>query len=184
MKHLILFFLAVGALASCNSNRENPRDDTAPVQTVREEENIIHRLPRLHVLDTCRVGSNIYTWEIDRLAYDSLGIVEDDMGFRYADNSVKLVVKRNGSALYSRTFVKKDFSHLLSRDFLSKSILDGCRFLQVQNGMITFSMAVSYPESDMSQPFKLNIATDGSASLLKSDEMEEAYPADSVLNRN
>lgn len=169
-------------LASCGNGGEKAGKEVGSVDVAQEEASTIHRLPRLHVEDTCRVGGNTYSWVIDRVANDSLRVVEDDMGFRYADNTLKILVRRNGSVIYSHQFTKADFAHLLPRDFVSKSILDGCRFLQVQDGMVTFSLAVSYPESDMSQPFKLNIATDGSTRLVKSNEIEDEYLPDSLLD--
>ncbi len=180
-KSLIIMSMASALLAACNGGAEKVQSNAEAVQPAQENTKVIHRLPRLHVLDTCRVGDNVYTWEIDRVASDSLGIVMDDMGFRYADNSVKLHVYRNGGVLFAKTFRKADFAHMLGQDFLSKSILDGCRFLQVQDGVIFFSLAVSYPESDMSQPFKLSIAMDGNANLLKSNEMDDEYPSDSIV---
>ena len=68
---------------------------------------------------------------------------------------------------------------MLDEDFLKQSILDGCRFMQVHEGMVSFSLAVSYPESDMSRPFILNIGPDGSYMIVKDDSLEEDYPSES-----
>ncbi len=168
-------------LSACSNGTDKTNNDAETTVRAKENENIIHELPRLHVLDTCRVGTNIYTWEIDRTVCESMEIVQDDMGFRYADNMVKLVVHRNGDMLYGRTFTKADFAHMVGDEFLSKCILDGCRFLQIQDGKISFSLAVSYPESDMSQPFRLDIASDGTSSLEKSDGIEDEYLPDSLM---
>lgn len=181
-RNVIVVAMSAVMLVACGSGGKKADSGVVTEKTAQEEENVIHRLPRLHVEDTCRVGGNTYSWVIDRVASDSLRVVEDDMGFRYADNTLKILVRRNGSVLYSHQFTKADFAHLLPRDFVSKSILDGCRFLQVQDGMVTFSLAVSYPESDMSQPFKLNIAPDGSTRLMKSNEIEDEYMPDSLLD--
>ncbi|MCM1372174.1 MAG: DUF4738 domain-containing protein [Bacteroides sp.] len=181
-RNLILMTMSAVVFTACGNGTGKVEDDSRTETTVQEEESVVHRLPRLHVEDTCRVGGNTYSWVIDRVACDSLGIIEDDMGFRYADNTVKIVVRRNGGVLYSRTFAKADFAHLLGSDFFSKSILDGCRFLQVQDGKVTFSLAVSYPDSDMSQPFKLDIASDGSTRLVKYNDMEDEYLPDSLLD--
>lgn len=181
-KRIILLTASALMLAACGGGGEKPESATQSETTSLEEANIIHRLPDLHVQDTCRVGSNTYSWTIDRVAGDSLGIVEDDMGFCYVDNAVRIVVHRNGGLLYSHRFAKADFAHLLTREFLSRSILDGCRFLQIRDGMVSFSLAVSYPESDMSQPFQLDIAPDGSTRLTKTNDMEDEYLPDSLLN--
>jgi hypothetical protein len=44
---------------------------------------------------------------------------------------------------------------------------------------VTFSLAVSFPDSDMSRPFKLNIGPDGSYMIVKDDTMEDEYSTDS-----
>ncbi len=170
-------------LAACSGSDKKVQTETEVATPQQDAASVVHRLPRLHVQDTCHANGNAYSWEIDRMAVDSLGIVQDDMGYRYVDNSVKLQVYRNGSVLFAKTFHKADFAHLLSKDFLSKSILDGCRFIQVEDGIISFALAVSYPDSDMSQPFRLTIAPDGSTALQKSNEVEDVYLPDSLLNR-
>lgn len=177
---VILMVATVILMVACGKGGDKQETAENPETAVQEEMKTIHRLPDLHVKDTCRMGGSTYTWVIDRKASDSLGIVEDDMGFRYADNMVKIVVHRNGGLLYSGKFRKSDLAHQLSCDFLSKSILDGCCFLEVKDGIIIFSLAVSYPESDMSQPFKLHIDADGRSWVMKSNDLEEDYEPDSI----
>lgn len=180
-KKCILLLLFTLMLAACNQKSTNTDKVTQEKKTEKKNsENIIHRLPVLHGVDTVTSGKNVYVVEVHREASDSLGIVTDDMGFRYADNFLKILVRKNGSVLFNRTFRKKDFTHLLEADFAKHSILDGCRFLQVQEGMVSFSLAVSYPESDMSRPFKLNIGPDGSYMIVKNDDLEDEYTSDSI----
>mgnify|MGYP002512485974 FL=1 len=69
---------------------------------------------------------------------------------------------------------------MLDKDFFKNSILDGCRFMKIHEGMVSFSMAVSYPESDMSRPFILNIGPDGSYMILPDDDLDEEYITDSL----
>ena len=180
-KNRILLFLLTLVLAACN--QKSPDADKVVQEEKSEKkdsENIIHRLPVLHGVDTVKSGKNVYIIEVHREAFDSLGIVTDDMGYRYADNSLKISVRKNGSSLFYRTFKKKDFLHLLDAEFAKHSILDGCRFLQVHEGMVSFSLAVSYPDSDMSRPFKLNIGPDGSYMIVKNDDLEDEYISDSL----
>lgn len=162
-------------LCGCNQKTQTTGSTPEGVEAKTEAENILHRLPTLHVEDTVKSGSNVYALMINREACDSLGIVTDEMGYRFADNLLKISVKKNGAVLFARTFKKTDFLHLLDAEFAKHSILDGCRFLQVHEGMVTFSLAVSYPDSDMSRPFKLNIGPDGSYMIVKNDDLEEEY---------
>lgn len=180
-KNCILLLLFTLVFAACNQKSSDVDKVTQEKKTEKKDSgNIIHRLPVLHAVDTVTSGKNVYVIEVHREAFDSLGIVTDDMGYRYADNSLKIAVRKNGSVLFNRTFRKKDFLHLLDAEFASHSILDGCRFLQVHEGMVSFSLAVSYPDSDMSRPFKLNIGPDGSYMIVKNDDLEDEYISDSL----
>lgn len=179
-KQLISLLMFSLVLCACNKKTQSTESATTNEKPKTEAENILHRLPTLHVEDTVKSGSNVYALMINREACDSLGIVTDEMGYRYADNLLNISVKKNDAVLFNRTFKKKDFLHLLDAEFAKHSILDGCRFLQVHEGMVTFSLAVSYPDSDMSRPFKLNIGPDGSYMIVKNDDLEEEYISDSL----
>ena len=176
-RNLILLLLPFIAFCACSESKKSDTSEAGKIKT-NKKESILHRLPALYVQDTTTVGSNLYTWVIDRKACDTLAVVTDEMGDRYADNVLKISVKKNGVSLFSRTFRKTDFTHLLDKDFMKYAILDGCRFLDIHEGMVTFSLAVSYPDSDMSRPFKLNIGPDGSYMIVKNDDMEEDYEAE------
>ena len=148
MKRILFGLLVLSAvLCACNRPSSGNEESSQNSTTDEMDQNIIHRLPVLHVEDTVRSGNNVYAWTINREPCDSLGIVTDEMGFRFADNVLTVTVKKNGSAFFSKTFRKTSFSHFLDEDFARQSILDGCRFMQVHEGMVTFSLAVSYPRA-------------------------------------
>jgi hypothetical protein len=177
-KNIILFALPLMMLCGCGTNNSDKDNSVGYTQT-NDQENVLHRLPELYVQDTFRLGGNTYSWVIDRKPCDSLDVVTDEMGNKYVDNLLSVSVKKNSQPLFSRTFKKKDFRHHLDAEFMSQSILDGCRFIEVHEGMVIFSLAVSYPDSDMSRPFKLNIGPDGSHLIVKDDTMEDEYSTDS-----
>ena len=179
-KQLILFLMLAMVLGACNKKAQSTGQEAVNEQAPAKTENTILRLPTLHAEDTVMSGKNVYALMIHREACDSLGIVTDELGYRYADNLLKISVKKNGAMLFSRTFQKKDFLRMLDNDFAEKSILDGCRFMQVHEGMVSYALAVSYPDSDMSRPFKLNIGPDGSYMIVKYDDLEDEYDTDSL----
>ena len=179
-KRFALFLMLAMVLGACNKKSQSADTAVNEEQTQTKVEDIIHRLPTLHAEDTVMSGKNVYALMIHREACDSLGIITDELGYRYADNLLKISVKKNGAVLFSRTFQKKDFLRMLDEDFAEKSILDGCRFLQVHEGMVSYALAVSYPDSDMSRPFKLNIGPDGSYMIVKYDDLEDEYDTDSI----
>lgn len=178
-KYSALLILFSMLLSACGNQSSGTEDASESKPKVTEEGNILHRQHTLHVVDTVQSGSNVYILTINREACDSLPIVTDEMGFRFTDNLLDISVRKNGRLLFDRTFKKTDFRSMLDEDFLKQSILDGCRFMQVHEGMVSFSLAVSYPESDMSRPFILNIGPDGSYMIVKDDSLEEDYPSES-----
>ena len=179
-KQLISLLILSFVLCACNKKVQETKEVSDTITETRTEvQDIIHRLPVMHVEDTVTSGSNVYVIMVNRESCDSLGIVTDELGYRYYDNLLKIYIKKNGSILFNKTFKKSDFIHFLDSEFAQHSILDGCRFIQVHEGMVTFSLAVSYPDSDMSCPFKLNIGQDGSYMIVKNDYIEEEYNIDS-----
>ena len=80
-------------LCGCNQKTQTTGSTPEGVEAKAESENILHRLPTLHVEDTVKSGSNVYALMINREACDSLGIVTDEMGYRFADNLLKISVK-------------------------------------------------------------------------------------------
>ena len=179
-KRLGLLLLPLFALVSCTSSEQKQEPQEQASAPVTKVENITHSLPLLFTEDTYKVGNNQYAWSVERKACDSLDVVVDEMGDKYYDNTITIHVKKNNSKLFSKTFKKSDFRHMLDKDFFKNSILDGCRFLKVHEGMVTFSLAVSYPDSDMSRPFILNIGPDGSYMILPDDNMDDEYVSDSI----
>ena len=64
-------------LCGCNQKTQTTGSTPEGVEAKAEAENILHRLPTLHVEDTVKSGSNVYALMINREACDSLGIVTD-----------------------------------------------------------------------------------------------------------
>lgn len=174
---VILTILSV-LLFGCGQKSSNTGNELDGKPQVVEDDTILHRQHTLYVVDTVVSGNNIYVLKVNREACDSLPTVIDDMGFKFTDNILDITVHKNGGVLFAHTFKKTDFRAMLDEEFFKQSILDGCRFVQIHEGMVTFSLAVSYPDSDMSRPFKLNIGPDGSYMIVKDDVLEEEYNPD------
>lgn len=160
---LAILFLVAFSLSSCKQNRTQEE----PSQTLQNEpqKNIIHSMPQYDFADTVHVGSHTYRYSIHREVDKSLPVVADDMGERYHDNVYQLTITRSGTQIFSQRYTKSVFADRLSRDFRKYGILDGFRFRKAENGLLYFSVCVSYPESDMSAPFVLAVAPDGSSSI-------------------
>ncbi len=163
------------AVSSCKKTEQKQEAWVMP-----EHEVVTREMPLLELTDSVKVDDNTYIYEIRREATDSLPKVKDDMDDLYRDNTIRLNITRNGQRMFSRTFTKEDFAASLERSFKENAILDGIRFLHVENGIgLVFAMTVSYPDSDMSVPFLVTITNQGTFSFVK-DENLDREEADSV----
>lgn len=172
MKKVILGILTLAMVWSCSEKkqdqatvRENPQEEEQVTENVR-------CLPLYQITDSVQNGSHTYTYTIERVASDSLGVVEDD-GCKYANTCITISIRKDGSKFFQHSFTKNSFSDVVDEDFLRKSILDGCRMMGVKDGMVVLSMCVSFPDSDLSQPLLLKIDGNGAYTIEKDNNMEE-----------
>ncbi len=181
MRHLRIvgILLAVGLLAACgnkNKDGEYDRPEQHEVQVIK--------MPDYRLTDSVSMGGHRYVYEITRKANDSLAMVRDEMDDLHADNVIRLTILRDGKPFFGRSFTKKTFEEELEDEFLKNSILDGIRFLDAEAGKgLTFSLSVSYPDSDMSVPFDLTVSPTGvftyvKAELLDVEEGDTTYIRD------
>ncbi len=139
-----------------------------------------HRAKEFHLIDTVKLGSKMYVYQLDRVSSDSLGIVTDENGEKFVDNFYQLNIKRNGAPFFDKRFTKNLLAPQLDKGFKKNGILDGFRFIAAKEGQLFFSLCVSYPESDMSAPFILTIGPDGSYSL-RPDNMMDLEETDNAM---
>ena len=115
--------------------------------------------------DSVTLGSHLYVYTIHRQADDSLKVVVDENGDKFVDNYYDLTIVRDGANFFRRRFTKLSFGSQLDESFRKNGILDGFRYMSAKEGKLTFGVCVSYPESDMSEPFLLTVGPDGSFTL-------------------
>ena len=176
---LALSVLAAMLLVACEK-KKTERD----IWVMPEHEVITRRMPDLRLTDSTVCGSNTYTYEIERVPNDSLPKVTDDMDDLFCDNTIRLTLHRNGTLYFDRTFTKSIFASSIDDNFYQNAILDGIRFMKAETGQgLTFSFAVSYPESDMSVAFLLTITDQGTYSFVKDDNLDREE-SDSIFLTN
>ena len=164
LKYILSLFVIGLLVASCGSKKEETTQ-----KEVSEQPSQTRSLPELNLTDSCKADGHLYIYTIDRISSDSLGTITDEFGDKFADTQLSITVRMDGAQIFHKVFRKENFKQYLTVDFLSQSILDGCRFDKVDDGKVIFALAVSYPDSDMSQSFSLTIAKDGSYSIEKVD---------------
>lgn len=171
-KAFSLTALFLAALISASCKHSQTQEETNLSSQAETHDNIIRSMPLYDYVDTVQVGSHSYLYSIHREADKNLPVVSDDMGDRYYDNTYHLSVSRDGKQFFSQTYTKSAFADRLSRDFRKYGILDGFRFRKVEEGLLYFSVCVSFPESDMSAPFVLVISSDGSSSIQVDESLD------------
>ena len=114
-----------------------------------------------------------YSVTISRIPIDSL-TVSDDSGQKYIDNQCHLTIKRqDGTVFTEKTFFKSSFRSYIQEPFISKGILAGIRFDEVEGQKLEFSVAVAMPEAvdDLLLPLELTIDSQGGISIRQDDDM-------------
>lgn len=82
---------------------------------------------------------------VSRTPDESLPHVTNEMGDTYVDNKIVLRLTRGNETVLNKTFTKNDFSSVVDAKFLSKSILEGLVFGDIQRlghiGLLLFFTA-------------------------------------------
>ena len=161
-RNLIYLSLLIPVFCSCN-NKEGQKEGQNACAT--EQQTTVHRMNDYDLTDSVTMGSHLFVYKIHREADDSLKVVVDENGDKFIDNYYDLTIHRDGTNFFRRRFTKLSFGSQLDETFRINGILDGFRFMSAKEGKLTFGVCVSFPESDMSEPFVLTIGPDGSFTL-------------------
>jgi hypothetical protein len=164
MKSRRIIYLSLLVFTFCSCNDKKGQNDGQVVANA-EQQASEHRMQDYNLTDSVTQGSHLYVYTIHREADDSLKAVVDENGDKYVDNYYDLTILKDGKEFFRRRFTKVSFGSQLDDNFRKNGILDGFRFMTAKEGQLTFGICVSFPESDMSEPFVLTIGPDGSYML-------------------
>lgn len=170
-KYLLAMCAALVVLAACES-KPDERQPQLYSEPEADSQTGIQHVRDYHYTDTIQSGSHTYVYDVERHPSDSLGIVTDESGDRYADNYIDLRISCDGRQYFNHRFLKREFRSSLSRTFNEQSILDGIAFDRVTPQGMRFSISISYPNSDMYMPFAVTISSDGSYSYVQDDVLD------------
>ena len=167
----IIAITAAGSL-SCSNRTSNGQ---ASSQDSVEQSNPVDEIVRL---SSARQSGSIsanghnYTYTITGEPCDSLPIIIDDDGIRYADNLYTLTIKYDDAPFVTRGITKTDLSKYLTPEFQQKGILDGLIYDDRQQGL-RFRALVSFPESDVHMPLIISISKEGQISFERDLQAEQ-----------
>lgn len=159
---ILYLCLLFPVFCSCGDNKDQ-KDGQNTLTT--EQQASVHRMKDYDLTDSVTMGNHLFVYTIHREADDSLKAVVDENGDKYVDNYYDLTILRDGTNFFRRRFTKLSFGNQLDESFRKNGILDGFRYMSAKEGMLTFGVCVSFPESDMSEPFVLTVGPDGSFTL-------------------
>ncbi|MBR4645252.1 MAG: DUF4738 domain-containing protein [Bacteroidaceae bacterium] len=162
MKKSLYLCLLLFSFCSCGDKKGQSDEQ---ITSTTEQQAGEHRMKNYDFTDSVTLGSHLYVYTIHREADDSLRVVVDENGDKFVDNYYDLTILKDGREFFRHRFTKISFGSQLDDNFRKNGILDGFRFMSAKEGMLTFGACVSFPESDMSEPFVLTIGTDGSFTL-------------------
>ena len=121
---------------------------------------------------TISFNGHSYTYTITGEPCDSLPIIIDDDGSRYADNLFTLTIRCDDAPFVARSITKADLAKHLTPEFQQKGTLDGLIYDDRQDGL-RFRALVSFPESDVHMPLIINISKEGQVSFERDIQAEQ-----------
>lgn len=125
-------------------------------------------------------GDTRYSYVITRKANDSVPLIKGEGNELYADNYVKLVIKKNGNDFFNKTFTKNSFRNFMDRKFHANAVLEGMAFDRIVPEGLRFASSVSYPATDMFLPFFIIVSRNGSVQIIKDESLDMIAGEDSI----
>lgn len=174
---LMLALLAAVLMVACKGNKNK---ETIELLPAAEQDTVTHSMSSCDFNDSITAWNTLVTFLIHREPCDSMPVVTDQYGTKYKDNIFELTIEKNGHPFFRHKFTKNNFRELMTPDFRKHGMFDGFRCAGFQDGKIVFGTCVSYPESDMTQPFLIRVAQDGSFSVEVDKTPINENPADSL----
>ena len=172
----IIAALVIAFLTGCKSDKKNSQEEVKRMFQIEsvDENTGLQRMQVSKISQDISCKGKKFHLFVERTPSDDLPRVKSDMGL-FADNIIKVrITRENGTALFEKTFTKKDFSSHLSEKYLNHSILEGLVFDDVRTDEkkeITLAASVSYPMTDLYIPFTLVVSQDGKLTISKNEEM-------------
>lgn len=110
---------------------------------------------------------------INRVADDSLRMVQDETGQKFVDNRITLrVVRADGSVFFKKVFTKATFDAQLDDDYRQTGILEGLVFDKVDGNNLVFAGSVSHPQTDEYIPLVVTVSNFGNVTIKRDDQMD------------
>lgn len=167
---LAALLMAVLAI-SCGKKKES-KDIIVPTAEVVKPKAPISMQPYSQQQEVAWLDKS-YQVFINRMADDSLRMVQDETGQKFVDNRITLrVVRADGSVFFKKVFTKATFDAQLDDDYRQTGILEGLVFDKVDGNNLVFAGSVSHPQTDEYIPLVVTVSNFGNVTIKRDDQMD------------
>ena len=174
---LFYFAVVLTLLVACGGASSTEQTSSATSDDIEVSVDGIQRMTVYDFTDTVRTEGKTYIYTVHREASDSLPVITDEDGNRYADNVYTLTIRSGEQTVFNRRFTKKTVLSYLSRDFQQRGILDGMMCDKTLPGL-RFAVSVSLPQSDMMEPLLMQVDTQGGIVITRDERGDEELDID------
>ncbi len=166
---------AAAVIMSCKGEQTPPVQER-DVESVDSATGII-TLRDYQLSDTVTIGGKLYNYTYSLQHVDSMGVVINPQGLEYKESKVSILVKREDTKIFEKTYFKNDFKEFVPKEELSTYTMVGVNYnftKKDDSSAIYFIVTVGDPDetSDMAYPLELKINSDGSSSFSKALNLE------------
>lgn len=161
---------------ACGGNKE-PQHEERVVEEVNPETGIIS-LRDYSFSDTITIGGKLYDYTYSLEHVDSMPVLINPQGLEYTESCVKISIKQGETKVFDKVFYKSNFNENVPENFLRTSTMVGVNYnvtkREEDNSAFYFIVTVGDPDetSDMVYPLELKVATDGTYSIKKAENLE------------
>ena len=168
----LLAVLLMAVLAISCSKKKESKDIIVPTAEVVKPKAPISMQPYNQQQEVKWLDKS-YQVIINRVADDSLQMVQDETGQKFVDNRITLrVIRADGSVFFKKVFTKGNFDAQLDDDYRKTGILEGLVFDKVDGNNLVFAGSVSHPQTDEYIPLVVTVSNFGNISIKRDDQMD------------
>ena len=176
LKIMALPILATIAMTACKSEQKPPVEERVTEYT--DPNTGIISLRAYTLSDSITIGGKLYHYTYTLEHVDSMPILINPQGLEYHESRVKIAINSENGEIFNKTFYKNNFREQVPADFLKSSTMVGVNYnftkRDEDRSAFYFIVTVGDPDetSDMTYSLELKVATDGSYSLKKAENLE------------
>ncbi len=165
-------------MAIACTNEKKPPVTERIVEDVNPQTGIIS-LRDYTINDTISINGKLYKYTCTFEHVDTLPVLMNPQGLEYHESRVRIDIKQNDINVFSKTFYKNNFRDQVPADFLKTSTVVGVNYnfmkRDTDRSAFYFIITVGDPDEtsdNMAYPLELKVATDGSYSIKKAENLE------------